>query len=37
MGAANVGCITGPSLTADIEQQINLGVHGPRELHIILL
>jgi len=36
-GAANVVYITGPSRTADIEQQINLGVHGPRELHIILV
>ncbi|MEA2022731.1 MAG: lactate utilization protein [Actinomycetota bacterium] len=36
-GAANVVYITGPSRTADIEQQINLGVHGPRELHIILI
>jgi L-lactate dehydrogenase complex protein LldG len=35
--AANVVYITGPSRTADIEQQINLGVHGPRELHIILV
>jgi L-lactate dehydrogenase complex protein LldG len=36
-GAANVVYITGPSRTADIEQQINLGVHGPRELHIVLV
>jgi L-lactate dehydrogenase complex protein LldG len=36
-GAANVVYITGPSRTADIEQQINLGVHGPRELHVVLL
>ncbi|MCL1692259.1 MAG: lactate utilization protein [Actinomycetia bacterium] len=36
-GAANVVYITGPSRTADIEQQINLGVHGPRELHVILV
>jgi len=36
-GAANVVYITGPSRTADIEQQINLGVHGPREVHIVLV
>ena len=36
-GGANVVYITGPSRTADIEQQINLGVHGPRELHVIVV
>lgn len=36
-GAANVVYITGPSRTADIEQRIELGVHGPRELHVILI
>ena len=35
--AANVVYITGPSRTADIEQQLNLGVHGPREVHVILV
>jgi L-lactate dehydrogenase complex protein LldG len=29
--------ITGPSRTADVEQTIQLGAHGPRRLHIILL
>ncbi|MEA2026292.1 MAG: lactate utilization protein, partial [Chloroflexota bacterium] len=36
-GAANVVYITGPSRTADIEQKLTLGVHGPRELHVILI
>jgi L-lactate dehydrogenase complex protein LldG len=32
-----VNMITGPSRTGDIEQTIELGAHGPRRLHIILL
>lgn len=31
-----VNMITGPSRTADIEQTIQLGAHGPRSLHVIL-
>jgi L-lactate dehydrogenase complex protein LldG len=32
-----VNLITGPSRTADIEQTIQLGAHGPRRLHILVV
>ncbi|MFQ5995634.1 MAG: lactate utilization protein C [Acidiferrobacterales bacterium] len=32
-----VNFITGPSRTADVEQTIQLGAHGPRNLHVILV
>ncbi|MGB0713085.1 MAG: LutC/YkgG family protein [Gammaproteobacteria bacterium] len=31
-----VNFITGPSRTADIEQTIQLGAHGPRALHVLI-
>jgi len=36
-GASYTAMITGPSRTADIERVGALGVHGPLELHIVLL
>ena len=32
-----VNWITGPSRTADIEQTLFLGAHGPRRLHIVIV
>ena len=33
---SNISLHTGPSKTADIEQTLTKGVHGPKEVHVIL-
>lgn len=34
---SNITVITGPSKTADIAQELIIGAHGPRAVHIVLL
>jgi L-lactate dehydrogenase complex protein LldG len=33
--ASAVTLVTGPSRTADIEQTLIRGVHGPRDVHVV--
>ncbi len=35
--SSNLVIVTGPSRTADIEMKITHGVHGPRELHVVVV
>ncbi len=32
-----VNLVTGPSRTADVEQTLQMGAHGPRKVHVILV
>ena len=36
-GHAYLSITTGPSRTADIERVLTIGVHGPKELHVLLI
>lgn len=36
-GPAYLSITTGPSRTADIERVLTIGVHGPKELHLLIV
>jgi L-lactate dehydrogenase complex protein LldG len=37
LDSSNLTLISGPSRTGDIELTLTLGVHGPREIHVVLI